>query len=77
MGDIIDQAQQSDELFRANALGKLLSRKQHAPLIRIQKKRNCEDCGESIPAKRLKANPAATRCVTCQTLAEKRGHDDE
>ncbi|PIV88168.1 MAG: hypothetical protein COW48_07485 [Hydrogenophilales bacterium CG17_big_fil_post_rev_8_21_14_2_50_63_12] len=26
----------------------------------------CEDCGGDIPAARLIANPAATRCVACQ-----------
>jgi phage/conjugal plasmid C-4 type zinc finger TraR family protein len=31
----------------------------------------CEDCGAAIPAARLVANPAATRCVACQSLHEK------
>lgn len=31
----------------------------------------CESCSESIPVLRLLANPAATRCVTCQELAER------
>lgn len=31
----------------------------------------CEDCGVAIPAARLVANPAATRCVACQELHEK------
>ena len=31
----------------------------------------CEDCGAAIPAARLVANPAATRCVACQELHEK------
>ena len=30
----------------------------------------CEDCGANIPAKRLIANPAATRCVACQERFE-------
>lgn len=32
----------------------------------------CSDCGKRIPAARLRANPAATRCVACQERAEKR-----
>ncbi len=31
----------------------------------------CVDCGVSIPAARLHANPAAMRCVDCQTKAER------
>lgn len=30
----------------------------------------CEDCGEKIPLARLTANPAATRCVACQSHFE-------
>lgn len=30
----------------------------------------CEDCGAKIPAARLVANPAATRCVVCQERFE-------
>ena len=28
--------------------------------------RRCEDCGEEIPKKRLKALPGAFRCVVCE-----------
>ncbi len=31
----------------------------------------CEDCGARIPVARLAANPAATRCVACQSLHER------
>ena len=33
----------------------------------------CEDCGDVIGFARLEAQPAASRCVRCQELAEKRG----
>jgi DnaK suppressor protein len=33
----------------------------------------CEDCGDRIGFARLGAQPAASRCVSCQELAEKRG----
>jgi DnaK suppressor protein len=33
----------------------------------------CMDCGEVIGYARLEAQPAASRCVRCQELAEKRG----
>ena len=32
----------------------------------------CEDCGDPIGFARLEAYPAASRCVRCQELAEKR-----
>ncbi len=31
----------------------------------------CADCGGDIGYERLKANPSALRCITCQTLHEK------
>jgi RNA polymerase-binding transcription factor DksA len=31
----------------------------------------CTDCGAEIGAERLRANPAAARCVVCQTRYEK------
>jgi len=34
--------------------------------------RTCEQCGRPIPRERLDAEPQATRCVACQTEAERR-----
>lgn len=31
----------------------------------------CTDCGAEVPLERLRANPAAIRCVACQTRREK------
>jgi DnaK suppressor protein len=31
----------------------------------------CVDCGQSIPAARLHAQPFAARCIECQVLAER------
>jgi DnaK suppressor protein len=33
----------------------------------------CIDCGVEIPLARLDAQPAALRCIACQTRAEQRG----
>ncbi len=33
----------------------------------------CRDCGEEIPAARLRVLPFATRCVRCQTSSEALG----
>jgi DnaK suppressor protein len=30
----------------------------------------CEDCGKSIPEKRLRARPVATRCIQCKEKQE-------
>lgn len=32
----------------------------------------CIDCGDSISAQRLAIDPTIPRCITCQTLIEKR-----
>lgn len=32
----------------------------------------CENCGKAIPEKRLRALPAATHCIDCQSKLEKR-----
>lgn len=34
----------------------------------------CTDCGQSVGAPRLLAQPSATRCIACQTKAEAQGH---
>lgn len=31
----------------------------------------CTDCGDMIPTARLTAEPTATRCIDCQTRAER------
>ena len=33
----------------------------------------CADCGADIPFARLRVDPQATRCVACQSLAERHG----
>lgn len=35
-------------------------------------KARCEDCIEPIPRERRKASPNAIRCISCQTIFEKR-----
>jgi DnaK suppressor protein len=71
--DIFDRAQEQDEFFRQKALdkhfaGRNSARSENTPY----EDRDCLDCGETIPAKRLEANPIATRCVPCQTKYERK-----
>jgi DnaK suppressor protein len=74
MGDIIDKAQQNEELFRNNALRKHFAGRSPSPLKgEGVTKRKCRGCGELIPEKRLKANPEAVRCIECQEKVEKNG----
>jgi DnaK suppressor protein len=78
MGDIIDKAQASDELFRQKALDKHFAKNKMATPRKSRlamTKRKCRGCGEPIPAKRLKANPGAIRCIGCQEEVEKNGEE--
>jgi hypothetical protein len=36
--------------------------------------RNCEACGEPIPAARLEALPETTTCVSCSTATKQTGY---
>lgn len=72
--DEIDAAQERDEFFRETALSKALNRRpleDDDPLI-IDGVRCCLDCEEPIPPARLKANPGAKRCTSCQSKKERR-----
>lgn len=66
--DVFDRAQEQEEFFWDKSLARQLARTK--PLPGIAKEQDCEDCGKPIPAKRLKAYPAATRCVACQMIEE-------
>ena len=86
--DEADYAQQSDEFYRQQALREHYRRSgqaqreaqtQHPGDVPgfathgdVSGTRLCLDCGEEIGAARLKANPAAARCVTCQTKKERK-----
>jgi phage/conjugal plasmid C-4 type zinc finger TraR family protein len=83
--DIFDQAQANDELFRQSALNKHFAETRNKPaeglnhsacrpsnLAGAAQARICEDCGNPIPAARLKVNPQATRCIGCQEKIERR-----
>jgi DnaK suppressor protein len=82
--DEIDRAQENEELFRQDALHRHLAGIQHAEGLGIRglhpqegvgpsPRRFCEDCGKLIPPARLRAMPAAVRCIQCQAKKEGRG----
>lgn len=72
MADEMDRAQAASEVYE-NAAMRSHFKKQSAAAPAVIA-RNCEDCDKPIPQARLKANPAAIRCVPCQTKYEHGGH---
>lgn len=69
MPDIVDRAQEHIEREQEAMLARL--RQSHAPPpVALNHKRACCDCGCDIPPARLRANPAATRCIECETDEE-------
>lgn len=35
--------------------------------------KDCQECGDPIPARRRQALPGVQRCVSCQTIEDQRG----
>jgi len=64
--DEVDRAQALEALQLRVALSKI-----EAPDKGLHKKNRCEDCGEPIGRARLKALPAARRCIDCQAAYER------
>jgi phage/conjugal plasmid C-4 type zinc finger TraR family protein len=75
MTDAVDQAQETEQIYRDVALA------HHRATHRVPRflgdgeqiihPRDCA-CGEPIPMDRLARDPFAERCVPCQTEFEKR-----
>lgn len=78
--DEADYGQQNDEFFRQQALRVHFRRSgfngDALPPLRghdaASCPRECLDCGDEIGKARMKANPAATRCVECQEKKERK-----
>jgi RNA polymerase-binding transcription factor DksA len=76
VGDAVDQG---DERFQ-DGLAHVDKQRDQEELMAIEAARgrmadgsygDCSDCGKAIPVERLKAQPAALRCVACQARYEK------
>lgn len=69
MADLVDEAQERQQLFTDAALARV-----RRPLVceGEPKPRDCADCGDPIDKKRLEAVRDATRCVPCQVLRDGR-----
>jgi DnaK suppressor protein len=73
--DMVDQAvldSQVDFKLRIRGRQKLLIQKIQRALERIEDGSFgiCEECGEDIPVKRLKARPVTTLCIVCKSRVE-------
>ena len=66
--DVVDRANLENECFVTSALyTQHKQREKTNPQVSTEDSvRYCVDCGEPIPAARLKAIPDAIRCVDCQ-----------
>ena len=68
MNDIVDTTQQREELMWDNWRKQQLAAQQFATAMNTA--RYCVDCGELIPAPRVKAIPNCARCIRCQQALE-------
>ena len=69
MSDIIDRAQQYDEIFRQSAIAVHFAERMADNAVPAT--RDCIDCGERIDKARRVAVPSAVRCVGCQGKHER------
>ena len=70
--DILDRAQQLEDLQRSQALKTHFeNRRPSIAQLIIDNEICCRDCHEPIEPERLKANPHASKCISCQLLTEK------
>lgn len=75
--DVSDQASaEEDQRFSMRIMEREqnLLKKVNEALDRMKKQTYgiCEQCGEDIPYKRLKARPVTTFCIECKTLQEQK-----
>lgn len=69
MTDQFDKAQEVEQQFRDDAIAASRNRKIEMP-DEENGIRYCLDCADEIPKERIKAEPNAVRCVTCQSRKE-------
>lgn len=69
MTDVLDHASDLENEERERVLKSHLNRVKEQP----DQYGFCNDCGNDIPLLRLKAQPDAVTCHTCQSIREQRG----
>lgn len=71
MTNEFDQAQELEQMFRDKAIHhQLTQRCTEQPDEDEDGNRYCLSCDATIPLKRIKAQPNAVRCVSCQSRKE-------
>lgn len=73
MADDVDMANDLTDSYIEEVTNKIRKQreKEREHLVNICE-RECDECGEIIPLKRLQSVPLAKLCVHCQSLLEKR-----
>jgi phage/conjugal plasmid C-4 type zinc finger TraR family protein len=73
--DEADRAQEMTEVYEDAAMQSLAKRRAGCDYTRPPRItcRTCVDCGHILPRARLKAHPAAIRCIKCQSIFETGG----
>lgn len=72
MADDVDYASELEERRIDDAMAEVRLRREAENKAREHlSERECEECGEIIPIKRLKVVPLARLCINCQTEMEK------
>ena len=66
MTDQFDKAAELEQMQREIAI------KKHRTLPRQQSAHFCINCGDDIPELRRQSVPGCVRCVTCQTVLERK-----
>lgn len=70
MTDIVDRAQELEDRLRDEALERFRSAHIVGDGEQVVYPRDCVQCADPIPLKRLLAQPSAIRCTPCAALYE-------
>ena len=70
MTDIVDRAQELEEILRAEALAAHRASHIVGDGEQTVHPRDCLQCGDEIPMARLLRHTSAVRCTPCQALYE-------
>lgn len=74
--DEADRTQEIDEVYQNAAMRSHQARRSAGAHILTSVTHHCVDCEKTIPKERMKANPAAIRCLKCQNKFEcSSGHE--
>ena len=67
--DHVDRMVETEDLLLQSSIDRALA---GVPPCPVPDRRDCADCGDPIPRRRLAALPSAERCLGCQSELEVR-----